>query len=84
MNRWVWWAGRLGTLAIVFLAPELAWADNCSSLGDCWSSFEAAVCAAAGAGSLPFWDKVFGGDQAEGPDLLPPEGGDPMDDPCTQ
>ena len=85
MNRKLWCMGSV--VATILLAPAEALADNCSGVSDCWGgAMRCALATAAGVGSLPFWDKVFGGgdDTAGDPDAPPPEGGDdPMDDSCT-
>jgi hypothetical protein len=89
MNGWmrrVWCMGSVA--ATILLAPAVALADNCSGVYDCWgSAIRCALATAAGVGSLPFWDKIFGNgeDTTSGdPDAPPPEGGDDsMDDPCT-
>ena len=48
-RRLIWFA--ITAFGIVFLAPALAYADNCSSPGDCWGTAAAAAGAAVGAGA---------------------------------
>lgn len=53
MRRWriLGWAVLLA-VALLLLVPSVAWADNCGSLYDCWSTAAAAGAAAAGAGAV--------------------------------
>ncbi len=48
-QRIVWFI--VTAFGIVLFAPALAYADNCSSPGDCWGSAAAAAGAAVGAGA---------------------------------
>src|SRR5947209_2606501 len=52
MKRWLLWICALGlAITLLLILQTLAFADNCSSLYDCWYSAAGAAAAAAGAGA---------------------------------
>lgn len=53
-------ASVVGAVGLLFLLPGVALADNCSSLGDCWSTAAGAASAALGA-ALGGIGGLFGG-----------------------
>jgi hypothetical protein len=74
-------------LVVFLMLPEVALADNCGSLYDCWGTASAAAAAAVGAGAAAgVAAGVLGGNgEATGEvEPLPPveAGDDPEDDYC--
>ena len=94
LNRWwVALASVSGALILLVMLPGVALADNCSSLGDCWSTAAGAASAALGAavgGIGGLFGGLFGGDGEDGggggngdDDCAPPENEDSRDpNPC--
>ena len=74
VTSWTWSTPlRAALVAAVIgpiLLPDVARADNCSSLSDCWSTLGGALGAAAGAGAvgglLGALGGLFGGTGADG------------------
>jgi hypothetical protein len=97
MTTWRIWsvvlASAVGAAALIVMLPGVALADNCSSLGDCWSTAAGAASAALGAavgGLGGLLGGFFGGDGGNGggggdgdDDCAPPENEDSRDpNPC--
>lgn len=71
-------ASVIGAAGLLLLLPGVALADNCSSLGDCWSTAAGAASAALGAavGGLGGLFGGYGGGDGDG-------GGGDGDDDCA-
>ncbi len=86
-QRWIWLTGL--ALVLFLMLPEVALADNCGSLYDCWNTASAAAAAAVGAGAAAgVAAGVLGsgnGNATGEVEPLPPveAGDDPEDDYCT-